>query len=129
MNMTVRVGLASSILCLLLIFALPVSAEAVEGQRVADGKFVATTALLVALTIADIELTQHCLHKNTCHEGNPRLPTSRAKVYPMQLGLTAGVSYLGYRLKKNGEKLWWLPQVSVASAHGVGVTFGFRFVF
>jgi hypothetical protein len=83
----------------------------------------------VGLTVADIELTQHCIHSGRCQEGNPLIPTtSRGKLYPIQMGLTAVNSYLGYRLKKKGNKRWWLPQLSLSVSHGVGVTFGMRFV-
>ena len=87
------------------------------------------TGVAVGLTVADIELTQHCLHQGTCHEGNPLVPTTnRAMLYPLQLGLTAAQSYLAYRLKRKGSKAWWVPQFSLSASHAVGVGFGLRFV-
>ena len=87
------------------------------------------TGVAVGLTVADIELTQHCLHQGTCHEGNPLVPTTnQAKLYPLQFGLTVVQSYLAYRLKKKGSKAWWLPQFSLSASHAVGVGFGLRFV-
>ena len=97
--------------------------------RTADQNFWLWTGVAVGLTVADIELTQHCIHSGRCQEGNPLIPTtSRSKLYPLQLGLTAAHSYLGYRLKKKGNKRWWLPQFSLSASHGVGVAFGMRFV-
>jgi hypothetical protein len=105
------------------------SLGAQEPGRVADGRFVALTVASVLLTVADVELTQRCLRSGRCHEGNPLVPTtSRAKLYPLQLGLTAAHSYLGYRLKKKGSRWWWVPQLSLSAGHGVGVAFGVRFV-
>ncbi len=97
--------------------------------RTADRNYWLLTGVAVGLTVADIELTQHCLHQGTCHEGNPLVPTTnRAKLYPLQLGLTAAQSYLAYRLKRKGSKAWWLPQLSLSASHAVGVGFGLRFV-
>ncbi len=97
--------------------------------QTADRNFWLLTGLSVAMTVADIELTQHCIHKGTCHEGNPLVPTTnRAKLYPFQLGVTAAQSYFAYRLKKKGAKRWWLPQFSLSVSHGVGVAFGVRFL-
>lgn len=98
-------------------------------SKTADRNFWLLTGVSVAMTVADIEFTQHCLHKHTCHEGNPLIPTAdRTKLYPFQLGVTAAQSYLAYRLKEKGLKMWWLPQVSLSVSHGVGVAFGVRFV-
>ncbi len=97
--------------------------------RTADQKFWLWTGVAVGLTLALIELTQHCIHRGRCPEGNPLIPTtSRGKLYPIQMGLTAVNSYLGYRLKKKGNKRWWLPQLSLSVSHGVGVAFGMRIV-
>ena len=96
--------------------------------QTADRNFWLWTGVAVGLTVADIELTQHCIYKGVCREGNPMMPTtSRAKLYPLQFGITAAHSYLAYRLKKKGTKRWWLPQFSLSVSHGVGVAFGVRF--
>lgn len=110
--------------------ALPAQTARWETKsKTADRNFWLLTGVSVGLTVADIELTQHCIHKGMCHEGNPLVPTtSRAKLYPLQFGLTAAQSYLAYRLKKKGAKGWWLPQFSLSASHGVGVAFGLRFV-
>lgn len=97
-----------------------------------DQNFALWTGMTVALTIADIELTQHCLHKHRCREGNPLLTGSRPRAYAIGLGTAAGFSYLGYRLKKKeelGESTflrWWYPQLMLGVGHGGGIVGGFR---
>ena len=86
------------------------------------------TIATVATTVADIELTQHCIQAGTCREGNPLQSSDRKKVYAFQIPLTIGVSYLGYRWHKDGFKYWWVPQAAVVAGHGVGISFGLRFV-
>ena len=87
-------------------------------------EFLALTAALSALTVLDVELTQRCLAHGICHEGNPLLPESRWKVYVIQIPLTAGASYLGWRLRKGKARYWRGPQVGVATGHGGGSCFG-----
>ncbi len=96
--------------------------------RTADQNFWLWTSVAVGLTVADIELTHHCIHKGACREANPLVPlTSRAKLYGLQFGITAANSYLAYRLKRKGRKRWWLPLFSLSAAHGVGVALGVHF--
>ncbi len=90
--------------------------------------FWSLTAATIATTVADVELTQHCIRARACREGNPLLPTDRKKVYAIQIPLSVGLSYLGYRLRKDGFRYWWVPQVALISAHGTGIGFGLRFV-
>ena len=100
----------------------------VQAVEAADKKFALLTVLTVATTVADIELTQHCIRAGTCREGNPLLPSDRKKVYAMQLGLTVGLSYLAYKWRKDDYQHWWVPQAALISAHGMGIGFGLRFV-
>ena len=80
--------------------------------RTADQNFWLWTSVAVGLTVADIELTHHCIHKGACREANPLIPpTSRAKLYGLQFGITAANSYLAYRLKRKGRKRWWLGRI------------------
>ena len=87
------------------------------------------TGATVATTVADIELTQHCIRMGTCHEGNPLYPRlSHKQIYAVQLPIAIGVSYLGYRWHKDKFKYWWVPQAAVVAGHGAGIGFGLRFV-
>ncbi len=92
------------------------------------GWFWSLTGATVVTTVADIELTQHCIRAGTCQEGNPLLPSDRKKVYAIQLPITIGVSYIGHRWHKDKFKYWWVPQAAVIAGHGVGIGFGLRFV-
>ncbi len=86
------------------------------------------TAATIATTVADIELTQHCIQAGTCHEANPLLLSGRKRAYAIALPIAVGISYLGHRLHKDGTKYWWVPQAAVIAGHGVGIGFGLRFV-
>ena len=39
------------------------------------------TGATIATTVADIELTQHCIHRATCREANPLLLSGRKRAY------------------------------------------------
>jgi hypothetical protein len=94
-------------------------------KRVVDAKFVAMSALVMGLTIGDLERTQHCLSQHTCVEMNPMLPTSRTGMYAVNIPINAGAMYLAYRLKAGGRRTWWIAPVTIAASHGVGVAFRF----
>jgi len=93
--------------------------------RVADTKFIAVTALLMGLTISDIERTQHCLARASCVEMNPMLPHSRAGMYAVNLPINAGAMYLAYRMKSTGRKSWWIVPALNIAGHAIGT--GIRF--
>jgi hypothetical protein len=86
------------------------------------------TGATIATTVADVELTQHCIRAGTCHEGNPLLSADRKRAYAVQIPLAIGASYLGHRWRKDGFKYWWVPQTAIVAGHGVGIGFGLRFV-
>ena len=99
--------------------------RAEKPERVADTKFVAMGAVLMAVTISDLERTRHCLARSTCVEMNPMLPHSRVGMYAVNIPINAGTMYLGYKMKAAGWKTWWvLPALNIAG-HAVGT--GFRF--
>ena len=86
------------------------------------------TGATVASAVADIELTQHCISRDTCHEGNPLLLSGRKQMYAVALPIAVGISYLGHRMHKRGSKNWWAPQVAVIAGHSIGIGFNLRFV-
>ncbi len=88
--------------------------------RVVDRKFVLAMAIGTGLTIADIEVTQHCLQNHTCYELNPLIPRSRAGMYAANIPLNAAAYYLSYRLKSSGRKSWWIAPLGIIGAHGIG---------
>ena len=99
--------------------------RAFQPRRVVDTRFVSLNALALGLTVADIEVTQHCLARRTCHELNSLLPHSRVGMYAVNLPVNVGAMYLGYRLKKSGRRTWWIAPAIVSGSHGVGAAFTF----
>ncbi|MGZ4816764.1 MAG: hypothetical protein ACXVZV_15215 [Terriglobales bacterium] len=102
-------------------FEAPSSVSTVElKKRTVDRKFVITSVLLMGLTIADMERTQHCLGQHTCVEMNPMLPRSRAGMYAVNIPMNAAAMYLGYRLKSAGRKSWLIAPSLMTAGHLVG---------
>ena len=93
--------------------------------RIADRKFISMSAALMALTVSDLERTQHCLARSTCVEMNPMLPHSRVGMYAMNLPINAGTMYLAYKMKAAAWKTWWVvPALNIAGhALGTGIRF------
>ena len=110
-------------LLILLVLIVPLNLNA------GDKQFWILTAANYASAVADTELTQACMRSGTCHEGNPLLPSGRKKAYPVQLGISTITNIISYKLMKSGYKYWYVPQVAIIGAHGVGITFGLRFQF
>ncbi len=106
---------------------MPVEATAPAKQaKVFDKKFGFLVGLGTALTIADYEMTQHCLAARTCVETDPLLPHSRAGMYGTNMPLNAALFYWGYKRKAAGKKLWWLPPLFVIGSHTAGVITNIR---
>ncbi len=97
--------------------------------KVIDNKFIVLNAMHFALTVADVELTQRCMHAGTCRELNPTLPHSRLGMYAVNTATNVAVTYFSYRRKKSGKWGWWLAPAIDVGAHAVGVGSNFRFVF
>ncbi|MFB3917785.1 MAG: hypothetical protein ACE14M_13720 [Terriglobales bacterium] len=95
--------------------------------KVIDKKFIALAALVVGLTAADVELTQHCLEARTCYEMNPSLPRSRWGQYAVNTVTNAAVMYLAYHRRARGKWGWWLSPVIDIGAHGAGIGSNLRF--
>jgi hypothetical protein len=108
----------------------PVVAETAPAKRkkVFDKKFALLAGLAAGLTIADFEMTQRCLHRHTCVEANPLMPTSRAGMYISNMPLNAALFWWSYRRKQDGKRLWWLAPVITVVSHAVGVGTNVRFV-
>lgn len=95
--------------------------------KVLDKKYWFLTSLAVGLTVADVELTQRCLHHGTCRELNPTLPHSHMGMYLANVPVTGALFYWSYRRKARGQRLWWLPTLIDAGAHAVGAADNLRF--
>lgn len=97
-------------------------------KKVFDKKFAVLSILAAGLTIADFEMTQHCLQRRTCVEANPLMPTNHAAMYATNIPLNAVLFWWGYRRKEDGKRLWWLAPLMVVGSHAVGVGTNVRFV-
>ncbi len=120
------------LLSLIFVFcAPPIFAQ----EKVADKKFIFTNVFLAGTTVFDVEATFVALNKCgvNCKEYNPILrplvQSGRPAVYVVEGAIDVGLIALSYKLKKNGNKLWWLPPVVVGAVHGVAGGFNLRFVF
>jgi hypothetical protein len=97
-------------------------------KKVFDKKFAILSALAGGLTIADFEMTQHCLQRHTCAEADPLMPTSRAGMYVSNIPLNAALFWWSYRRKEDGKRLWWLAPLMVVGSHAAGVGTNIRFM-
>jgi hypothetical protein len=95
--------------CLILILVLvgPVTASAQskwpKRKRVADWKFWAAAATMLAAQYADIAETRRCINAHTCREGNPLLGQTAGREYGVGTAITAGEVLAMYYAKKVGS--------------------------
>ena len=87
--------------------------------------FMLLSATAVVSTVADIELTAHCLATNpNCREANPLFGShpSRARMYAIAMPMTAAQIWFSNHLRKKHpeRKLWMLPTISVTVVHSLG---------
>ena len=101
-------------------------------RRVLDKKFWVAIGSAVAVTVTDLELSQHCIQRGACREANPLLGQSRGRAYAVNAAILVPVTIWTYRMKKdqdrNGRRKndlpWWVPSVINISSHGVGIGVG-----
>lgn len=105
---------------LLLIFGIAFALTA-HAQTV-DKKFVIVNAVHLGLTVADIEVTQHCLANHTCRESNPLMPSCRAGAYAVGMGMVAGEAVSSYYLKRHGSRWWSVGPLIGIGSHTLGVS-------
>jgi hypothetical protein len=96
--------------------------------KTVDKKFLMLFGLTAALTVADIELTQHCLQAGTCHETNflyGSNPT-RARMYGINIPiLSAQMVFSAWLKHRQPERhAWMLSPIVDSVAHGVGAISG-----
>lgn len=113
------------------LFSSVVSAQ----EKVADKKFLFTSYFLVGTTVFDVETTFACMNKSgvKCKEGNdllgPLFNSGRPAVYTVEGAVDVGLITWSYKLKKSGNKLWWLPPLAFGAVHGLEGGFNLRFIF
>ena len=95
--------------------------------KIVDKRFMTLGVLVFGTTSLDMELTQHCLQRNTCVELNPTLPTSHWGMYVTNTPVNAGVMWLSYKRRKGGHRDWWIWPALDAGIHLYGVSTNARY--
>lgn len=96
-----------------------------EVRRTADRQYWEVTGSMFAVSIANAELAQRCLHQLSC----TWVPTefrSRAAMYGAGIPADLGISYLTYRLKRGRKSLWFLPSTLVTAANAYVAVHDYR---
>ena len=105
--------------------SLVLAPPAYKAPRTLSRGFFLMNGLHLGMAAFDVAMSQRCIADHQCREGNPLMPSSLAGQLSINFAYVGYGTYLSYRLKKRGSKLWWLsPFVGVAS-HTVGVASGF----
>ena len=96
-----------------------------KAPRTLSRGFFLLNGLHLGMAAFDVATTQRCIADHQCKEGNPLMPSSLAGQLSVDFAYVGWGTFVSYRLKRHGSKLWWLsPTVGVAS-HAVGVASGF----
>lgn len=93
-------------------------------ERTIDNKFLFLFGMAAALTVTDIELTQHCLQAGTCHEANilyGNNPT-RARMYGFNLPVLGAQAVFSVWLRRRypERSRWIVPPIADSAAHAIG---------
>lgn len=100
------------------------ASPAAKPPRTFSSGFLLLNGMHLGLAVLDVELTQHCIANQHCVEGNPLMPSSHAGKLGVNFALVGWGTFISYKFKKQGNKLWVLsPTVGIA-AHAVGVATG-----
>ena len=92
-------------------------------RGVADRNYLLITGGMFAASIANAELTLHCLSVHTsCNDVPPSLK-SRAGIYGIGIPADLAIAYLTYHMKKKHSHIWYVPAALVT---GANIFFGVR---
>ena len=87
-------------------------------MQLADKEFLMATGILFGSSIANVELTHRCLENGACSLV-PRALVRRRALYGVGLPADAGVTVLGYYLKRSGRRWWFVPAAIVTAGNVV----------
>lgn len=128
--------LAKPIARVLVVFSLLALAHpSLAGERNPPSKkaFWVLTAATAAVSMADVELTQHVQSEySELREWNPLYGPhpSRARMYSIVAAENVGCAYLALWLRhgkhRRLRKLWFVPQAILLGAHGKGIVVNWR---
>jgi hypothetical protein len=94
-----------------------------DTARLGAGFFL-LNGLNIGMTALDMGLSQNCIAQHRCREANALMPSSLAARVSIVAVFTAFGTYVSHRMKKHGNRLWWVPPLFGTAAHGVGVASG-----
>lgn len=93
-----------------------------DKDKVIDTPFIAVSTILISSTVFDVETTLKALKIPNTREANPFMRPfvkNRLSLYGIQTAANCGFLYLSYKMKKEGEKLWWLVPIIPATVHTI----------
>jgi hypothetical protein len=79
-------------------------------------KYWALTSAMYSASIADAELTHHCLQQKTC-AFLPNALYNRAALYGIGIPADIGIMYLTYCMKGKHSPIWYVPSAFVTAAN------------
>jgi hypothetical protein len=92
-------------------------------RSVADRKYLMLTGGMFGASVANAELTLHCLHQHAFCNDVPSSLKSRAAIYGIGIPAELGVAYLTYCLKRKHNHMWYVPAAAVT---GANIFFAYR---
>jgi hypothetical protein len=98
-----------------------------KAPRTISSGFLVLNGLHLGMAVFDVETTQHCIANHHCVEGNPLMPSSQAGQLTVALASVSSFTFISYRLKKRGNKMWRAAPIAGIAAHTVGVASGFEY--
>jgi hypothetical protein len=104
---------------------MPAPGKPKVADRTVDKKFLLLFGVATALTVTDIELTQHCLHARTCSEANTFYyganPT-RARMYGVNVPILSAqmISSAWFKRRHPERKQWMISPLADSVSHGFG---------
>lgn len=91
------------------------SSNAAKVEHKAGTTFWITTGIVFVSTVANAEVIARCV-PTSCQSIPPAI-RSRGALYGIGIPASAGVSYLSYRMKRDGSKWWFIPAAIFAQAN------------
>ena len=86
-------------------------------RTVADRNYSAVTAAMFGASIANAELTMHCLGQHSSCNDVPNLLSRRVALYGIGIPADLGVAYLTYYMKRRHSRIWYVPAACVTAAN------------
>ena len=83
-----------------------------------DREFFLSTGALFGSTFANVELTHRCLENGACSLV-PRAIVQRRYLYGISLPADAGITILGYYLKRSKRSWWFVPAAIVTAGNTI----------